>query len=222
MTRVYDGDTIEVRLKDGAEKKVRLIGIDSPEMDDGRETVLFFAHMAKRFAFHHLYEKTVGLTYDWEQADDYGRTLAYVVLADGTLFNERIIREGFAYAFTRYPYRDDLKALFRKAQKQARGERRGLWRKKPWPVVGAADARSKLGSVATVAFVCREVAEKERYVYLLSGDDFEVFVQEPFPLPIADLRALAGRKIAVTGFVEDFRGRVQVVLSLRSQIVSEK
>jgi micrococcal nuclease len=221
VVRVYDGDTIEVRFPDGAEKKVRLIGIDSPEMDDERDEVLFFAHMARRFAFHHLFEKTVGLAYDRERTDDYGRALAYVLLPDGTLFNELIIREGFAHAFTRFPYRDDLKALFRKAQREARRGGRGLWRKKPWPVVGASDARGRLGSIATVAFVCRKVAEKGRYLYLESDGDFEVFVQEPFPLPLADLRALSGREVSITGLVEEFRGRVQVVLSLKSQIAFE-
>ncbi|MBN2206129.1 MAG: thermonuclease family protein, partial [Candidatus Aminicenantes bacterium] len=159
VIRVFDGDTVEVRFADGAEKKVRLIGIDSPEMDDEREDVLFFAHMARRFAFHHLYDKTVGLAYDWERTDAYGRTLAYVVVEDGTLFNERIIREGFAYAFTRYPYRDDLKALFREAQREAQRSARGLWREEPWPVVGPADARSHLGRIATVSFVCKNIVE---------------------------------------------------------------
>lgn len=223
VTRVFDGDTVEVRYPDGAEAKVRLIGIDSPEMDDERETVLFFAHMAKRFAFHHLYEKTVGLAYDWERTDDYGRTLAYVVLEDGVLFNERIIGEGFAYAFTRYPYRDDLRARFLAAQKDAREGGRGLWRQDPWPVVGPGQARAHLGRVATVSFVCKSVVEKGRYVYLQPADgEFEVFIQPPSPVPDSELRALAGRSISVTGFVEEFRGRIQVVLSLRSQLVSQK
>jgi micrococcal nuclease len=219
VTRVYDGDTVEVRRADGTEKRVRLIGIDSPEMDDERETVLFFAHMAKRFAFYHLYDKNVRLTYDQEPTDAYGRTLAYVSLEDGTLFNELIIKEGFAHAFTKYPYRDEMKERFRRAERYARRYHKGLWREKPWPVVAPGGARARLGSIATVRFVCREVEERGRYVYLRSGDDFEVFVQEPMPLPIADLRALSGRPVSITGFVEDFRGRTQVVLTLPSQLV---
>jgi len=220
VIRVLDGDTIEVRLEDGAEKKVRLIGIDAPEMDDGRETVLFFAHMAKRFAFHHLYEKGVGLAYDRERTDDYGRTLAYVVMGNGTLFNELIIKQGFAHAFTKYPYRDDLKDRFRRAERYARRYKKGLWRKKPWPVVDASGARSQLGSVATVEFVCRDVVESGRYLYIRSEADFEVFIQEPFPVPIEELRALSGRSVAVTGFVEEFRGRVQVVWTLSAQLTA--
>ena len=218
VIRVFDGDTIEVQLANGETIKVRLIGIDSPEMDDKRETVLFFAHMAKRFAFYHLYDKEVRLTYDWERTDDYGRTLAYVVMEDGALFNESIIKEGFAHAFTKYPFREDMKTRFRKAEKEARRLNKGLWRKKPWPVIRAEDARSRMGSVATVEFVCREVVEQGRYLYLPSDGDFEVFVSKPPPVPAAELRSLVGRSITITGYIEEFKGRIQIAFVVPGQL----
>jgi micrococcal nuclease len=218
VTRVYDGDTIEVRLANGETIKVRLIGIDSPEMDDERETVLFFAHMAKRFAFYHLYDKEVRLAYDWERTDKYGRTLAYVVMEDGALFNELIIKEGFAHAFTKYPYREDMRSRFRKAEKEARRLNKGLWRKKLWPSIQATEARSRLGSIATVEFVCRDIAEQGRYLYLRSDGDFEVFVPAPPPLPAAELRSLVGRTVAVTGYIEEFKGRIQIAFVVPSQL----
>ena len=219
VTRVFDGDTIEVRLANGETQKVRLIGINSPEMDDERETVLFFAHMAKRFAFYHLYEKNVRLIFDWERMDKYGRTLAYVFMEEGTLFNELIIKEGFAHSFTKYPYREDMKARFRKVEKEARRLNKGLWRKKSWPVIDAVEARSRLGSIATVEFVCREIAEQGRYLYLRSDGDFEVFVPAPPPVPAPELRSLVGRAVAVTGYIEEFKGRVQIALTVRSQFI---
>jgi endonuclease YncB( thermonuclease family) len=219
VIRVLDGDTIEVRLVNGKTCKVRLIGIDSPEMDDERETVLFFAHMAKRFAFYHLYDKDVRLTYDWERTDDYSRTLAYVFREDGTLFNEIIIKEGFAHAFTKYPYREDMRTRFRKAEKEARRLNKGLWRKKPWPSIQIAEAHSHLGRIVTVEFTCRDVAEEGRYFYLRSEGDFEVFIPKPPPLPAAELRSLVGRSITITGYIEEFKGRVQIALTVRSQFI---
>lgn len=219
VTRVFDGDTIEVRLANGETQKVRLIGINSPEMDDERETVLFFAHMAKRFAFYHLYEKNVRLTFDWERMDKYGRTLAYVFMEEGTLFNEIIIKEGFAHAFTKYPFRDDMKTRFRKAEKEARRLNRGLWRKNPWPVISAVEARSRLDSIASVEFVCSEIVEQGRYIYLKSDSDFEVYISKPPPLPIAELQSFVGRAVAVTGYIEEFKGRVQIALTVRSQFI---
>ena len=218
VTRVYDGDTIEVQPANGKTIKVRLIGIDSPEMDDERETVLFFAHMAKRFAFYHLYDKDVRLTYDWERTDDYGRTLAYVFREDGTLFNEIIIKEGFAHAFTKYPYREDMRTRFRKAEKEARRLNKGLWRKKPWPSIQIAEARSHLGRIVTVEFTCRDVAEEGRYFYLRSEGDFEVFIPKPPPLPAAELRSLVGRSITITGYIEEFKGRIQIAFVVPGQL----
>ena len=66
VIHVIDGDTVRVRFSDGREGKVRLLGIDSPEMGDRRETVRIQAHMAKRFTFYHLYGEEVWLSYDWD------------------------------------------------------------------------------------------------------------------------------------------------------------
>ena len=64
VTAVYDGDMIKVRFKNAKARKVRLIGIDTPEMEDSRAEAKFRAQMAKRFAFFYLYRKTVKLSYD--------------------------------------------------------------------------------------------------------------------------------------------------------------
>jgi endonuclease YncB( thermonuclease family) len=61
VTAVYDGDTIKVRFKNKQERKVRLIGIDAPEIEASREEVKFRAQMAKRFAFFYLYRETINL-----------------------------------------------------------------------------------------------------------------------------------------------------------------
>ncbi|HDZ26029.1 MAG TPA: hypothetical protein ENH65_05905, partial [Candidatus Aminicenantes bacterium] len=55
VTAVYDGDTIKVRFKNEKERKIRLIGIDTPEIGDSREEAKFRAHIARRFAFFYLY-----------------------------------------------------------------------------------------------------------------------------------------------------------------------
>ena len=125
VTAVYDGDTIKVRFKKGLEKKVRLIGINAPEIDDEREEVLFLAYMAKRFAFFHLYKKEVKLSYDWQLEDVYGRLLAYI-WTDKELFNDFIIREGFASAFLKFPFRKDYQERFKESEKFARENEKGL------------------------------------------------------------------------------------------------
>ena len=127
VTSVTDGDTIRVTIE-GQSTRVRLIGIDTPEINDPRKPVQCFGREASRRA-HELMDGTqVWLEYDPSQSrrDRYGRTLAYVWLTDDILVNEEMVNEGFAHEYTYevpYKYRD----IFRDAEEAARTAGRGLW-----------------------------------------------------------------------------------------------
>ena len=142
---VYDGDTVKVKFKDGAERRVRLIGIDSPELGDERESVRFMAQVAKRFAFLKLYRREVGLSYDRQLEDKYGRLLAFLTTEDGTLFNELILREGFAFKLLAFPFKPELMKRFEAAESEARrGEKGSVEERGPGagrPGGGGASAR---------------------------------------------------------------------------------
>lgn len=116
---VIDGDTIDVVL-DGAEERVRYIGIDSPERGVCFEDEATAANAA-------LVEgRDVLLEADIENdRDSFGRLLRYVHV-DGLFVNEELVRLGVAEATTRFPeraYRDVLLA----AEAEAKAEGRGLW-----------------------------------------------------------------------------------------------
>lgn len=124
VTDVVDGDTIKV--SSGA--TLRLIGIDTPETVDPRKPVQCFGREASARAHALLDGTRVRLEYDPTQGrvDRYGRTLAYVWMSDGRLYNETIIAEGYAHEYTYaipYRYRDALRA----AERSARIAERGLW-----------------------------------------------------------------------------------------------
>jgi micrococcal nuclease len=216
---VSDGDTIRVRLDDGLEKKVRLIGINAPELDDPRGKVQFLARMADRFTFSHLYGKDIWLTYDWEREDKYGRTLAFAWVGNGTLFNEYIIREGFASAFLKYPFRKDYQERFRAAEVEARAGGKGLWHRGEYPEIPAADAQGNPGKLLCVVFNCTEVRIRERFVLLLAETgNFQAFIPlESLPL-FPDVETFKGRFIKVTGFLEDFHGRPEMRIFFPSQL----
>jgi len=117
VARVVDGDTIHCR----GGLKVRLIGIDSPERDQG------LTFTAARTALAELLPDTgaVWLEQDVVPTDRYGRTLAYV-WAGQVLVNERMLERGWAVLYTVPPnvrYVD----RFRAAEAVAREARRGLW-----------------------------------------------------------------------------------------------
>ncbi|HVM11351.1 MAG TPA: thermonuclease family protein, partial [Actinomycetota bacterium] len=124
VVRVVDGDTIRVR-RGGREEPVRLIGIDTPEMGFFGGVRECFAREASRFATGHLLGRRVRLELDVERRDRYDRLLAYVWL-DGRLFNEMILRQGYASVAT-YPPNVRYVERFLRAERQARAEGRGLW-----------------------------------------------------------------------------------------------
>jgi micrococcal nuclease len=67
----------------------------------------------------------VRLQFDLERIDPFGRTLAYVWLGD-ELFNETLVREGYAFVTT-YPPNVRYLDRFRAAQREARSAGRGVW-----------------------------------------------------------------------------------------------
>lgn len=77
VTRVVDGDTVEVRFR-GRTIDVRLIGIDTPETVDPTQPVGCYGKAASNFTTARLSGERVRLEFDVERTDRYGRTLAYV------------------------------------------------------------------------------------------------------------------------------------------------
>lgn len=119
--RVFDGDTI---ILDGQEK-VRLIGIDTPELTHPKKPVQFFAEKASEYTKNIALGKRVKLEYDQERIDKYGRTLAYVYFEDGRMLNAEIIKNGYGFAYTKYPFK--YMEEFRKYEREAREKGLGLW-----------------------------------------------------------------------------------------------
>jgi micrococcal nuclease len=124
---VVDGDTLVV-TEGTTSTKLRLIGLDTPETVDPRKPVQCFGREASDEAKKLLSGQEVRLEYDPSQGmlDKYGRTLAYVFLTNGTLFNEFMIAEGYGHEYTYnlpYKYQKEFKA----AEAQARANLRGLW-----------------------------------------------------------------------------------------------
>jgi micrococcal nuclease len=219
VVAVYDGDTIRVQFSDSTLKLVRLIGVDTPELGDPRQEVAFFGHMAKRFAFFYLYGKTVRLTYDQTRLDKYGRTLAYVWTDKEKLFNLFIIREGFGYAFFAFPFRSDFLTRFREAQVEARQEKKGLWREGEPEVISSIQARSYLGKYISVKFNCSSLEEGRSFVYLSSNDGkFEALIPRNRKRAFPALKDFLGKSLIVTGFLEDFKGRPQIMLFFPQQL----
>ncbi len=125
---VYDGDTVQ--LRDG--RKVRLIGIDTPEIYSRKRTIAADVKARGEAARRALAERLqqsgqrVLLAYGNERFDRYGRTLAHVYLDDGTNLQAWLITQGHAIAFTTPP-NDRMSPCYRLQEQGAREAGRGIW-----------------------------------------------------------------------------------------------
>jgi micrococcal nuclease len=151
VVKVIDGDTLDVSI-DGKTERLRLIGIDTPETVDPRETVQCFGKEASDKAKSMLQGTSVHLEEDTSQdsRDKYGRLLRYVYLEDGTNFNKYMIAEGYAHEYTYqvpYAYQKEFKA----AEASARDNNRGLWSPSSCGGVTTSDAPAQPAPKATPA-----------------------------------------------------------------------
>ncbi len=124
VTRVVDGDTVEVRI-DGTAEDVRYIGVDTPETVKPGTPVQCFGPRASAFNHRLVEGRRVRLVFGAERRDAYGRLLAYVYL--GRRFvNASLVRRGLARTLT-IPPNDRFAPLLRGLELGAARAGRGLW-----------------------------------------------------------------------------------------------
>lgn len=135
VTRIVDGDTIVANIN-GSEKKIRMIGVNTPESTTKIEK---FGKEASNYTTEKLTDKTIYLEKDVNETDKYGRLLRYVWLEIPTeinesqikekMFNAILVTEGYAQVAT---YPPDVKYVdyFTKIQNIARDSNLGLWQYK--------------------------------------------------------------------------------------------
>jgi len=101
VKRVVDGDTL--LLTNG--EYARLMGVDAGETKHPEKPVERFGKEAYLFTKKMVEGKEVRLEYDQTRRERYNRTLAYVYLIDGTFLNAEIIKHGYDFSYTKYPFK---------------------------------------------------------------------------------------------------------------------
>jgi micrococcal nuclease len=142
VASVVDGDTIEVAYDDGTTDRVRLLGVDTPEVGGpttpaefegvpntsaGRACLRAVAEAASAHVETLLADTEVGLTLDdaADRRDRYGRLLAYVSLPNGTDLNRHLVAAGYARVYDTAFARS---AAYYEAEAAAQAAGAGVWR----------------------------------------------------------------------------------------------
>jgi micrococcal nuclease len=120
VVSVADGDTITV-MKENRGVKVRLAEIDCPETGQP------YGKAAKKYTSSLCFNKVVSV--NPTAIDDYGRTVAHVVLTNERSLNEDLLSAGMAWHYKKYSTSQKLARL----EAEARKSKLGLW-SEPSPV----------------------------------------------------------------------------------------
>ena len=120
---VSDGDTITIMMN-GEKQKIRLYGVDTPEMDQS------FGTEAKQFLSDQILNRDVEI--EVKDTDRYKRLVAIVYLNDKSM-NELLLKEGWAWWYEAYAKKE---CKYKELQEEAQRRKRGMWRNKgnipPW------------------------------------------------------------------------------------------
>lgn len=220
---VIDGDT--VKLADG--KLLRYIGLDTPELHIKKNNTFIyspqpFSQEAKQLNQTLVENKLIRIEFDMEKFDKYGRLLGYCFI-ENTFINAKLLEEGLAVIYTKPPnvkYSD----LFLKKQKQARENKKGLWREHK--TINAQKANLYINQIQTVTGTVLNTYKSKNCVFLNFGRDYKTdFTVVIFNNTLKYFKNKGinpetfyrGKTIRVTGRIKEYNGP-EIVVNLPDEI----
>lgn len=127
---VHDGDTITVEREGGERERVRLFGVDCPELAyAGRWEAQPYSRIATNFVKELFQQDGMVDVAIWEMGTSYERIVGGVImLHNGQTVQEELVRAGLAWVDARYCKQSirECKNWF-VLQQEAAEARRGLW-----------------------------------------------------------------------------------------------
>lgn len=125
--KAYDGDTIQASIN-GEKEKIRLLMVDTPEMNYNKGEAQPFAEEARDYTIKLLENANkIEAVYDvGPETDNYDRLLAYVFV-DDVLLQESLLKEGLAAVRFIHKPNNTFEDEFRDIQQDAEQEKLNIW-----------------------------------------------------------------------------------------------
>lgn len=139
VTKISDGDTIQVTDLQGSKVKIRFYGIDCPETEKTNKRTGQISKPGQPFgeeAYQALRRKLQGQSVRLEimSIDQYQRLVSVVYIGNRNI-NREMVAEGWAWSYRQYLDRPHASEYIQ-AEEQARQEKKGLWQQNnpesPW------------------------------------------------------------------------------------------
>ncbi len=204
VDRIYDGDTI--KLKDG--RHVRILGVNAPEIDHGKELTGQALGEESRLATEAFLkaDKQVRLFYDMQRVDRYERTLAHVYDAKGNSLSANLLRKGLGFHVA-IPPNVSLNECLHGQEAIARNKGLGVWSDAGWRAIPAASLT--LENTGFKRVTGRVISVRKAQSIWLELDGPLVIKITPSDLknfPSIDWQSWKGKQVEVRGWVTERGG----------------
>ncbi|MBM7624865.1 thermonuclease family protein [Sporohalobacter salinus] len=227
VAKVIDGDTI----KTAAGKKIRFIGVDTPEIGSFNKKVEYYGKKASKFTTEKLEGKMVYLDYDVKKYDKYKRILAYVFLKDGTFFNAKLLKAGYAELLTMPPNVNYVE-LFKELVKEARENKRGLWDKdkdsdKQLPIISWKKADEYIGKKVIIKGEVIDTYDSGEAIFLNFSKEYwntfsaVIFSRDEYKFSINPTQYYLHKKVRIKGKIKKYKEAPEIIIQEPVQIKIE-
>lgn len=208
---IHDGDTLH--LSDG--RKVRLIGINTPELARDNRAAEAFAQQAKN-ALKSLFEtdKSISLVFGKDKKDHYGRFLAHAFLSDGQNVQAILLKQGYGSAIT-LPPNARFSACYLEMERFARCNKAGLWQKPS--VIQANELRKQHLGFHLVQGKVKAIDINNKGIWLNLDDKLSVGIRPDNQslFDIKAIKAMLNQTVIVRGWLNKSKHAQPFYLRLR-------
>jgi len=217
---VHDGDT--VHLSDS--RKVRLIGIDTPELARKTRYQLqpeqAFAKEARDYVRDLIKQlgNQVKLMPGTEPADKYNRQLFHIQLSDGSLLQTRLLNAGLAVAYTTPP-NQKFSQCYLQQESAAKTKQIKIWGHSKYKNIAVNELSPKNKGFHIIRGRVRHIGESKKAFWINFQGNFSARISKSdlkyFTYP---LQTLVGKTITVKGWIRHYKNKAQISLRHPSAI----
>lgn len=199
VEHVYDGDTI--LLTNG--QKVRLLGINTPEVESRSKMAEPGGDEAKRWLAQQLSNQKVRLETDVEKKDKYGRLLAHVFTENGKHLNLALVKKGLATVNIYPPNLRHTNELLR-AQELAEKAGVGLWANPYYASRSFRQLNDRHGWKRVTGRVI-QIKPRRKNIYLHFSDNFSIKIARVDQKLFPDITQYRGKRVEVRGWIKKYK-----------------
>ena len=216
---VVDGDTI--RLSD--QKLVRLIGINSPEINHDGTNSQPLALAARDYLKTQLtQDQRIGLVYGKESRDRHGRYLAHVFVEDGDSYRnvqQLMLENGLAFWVAVAP-NTRFQNCYQVAEEKAVKASLGVWRERYYLPKNAADIDAINPGFQLLQGKITATFKTKKFFWLKFNDTvaLRIALKDIHNFDQSELSTLKGKTVIARGWVFKHKNRLTIQISHRASV----